>query len=608
MLTARPARPVAMPGGLRDRRSGQSLLLLTIMVSTVLVPITGLAIDGGRGYLVRLKLSTAVDGASLATGRLLGTPPGASVATQTNYATDTAQQFLAANFPKGFFGSSLIGSGNVCIDPGTDNSDPCKVGNGGKLQTYKIRTVAVSASAQMPTFFIRILGFPTVTVNAAGVAQRRDVRVIVVVDRSSSMKTFYTANGIGSSPPGIQDMIWNFVNSFSGSGEIGGRDEVGLVVFGGSGIVAYPTRDVTKDYTDYTQFTPPDNNFKTRSKAIINEIHSESNTGTAEGLYLAYNTLRADAATNADLGSKLNVIVLFTDGLPNGITAFANDPNFSKNYVMSSGSGCTDLGNGSWTSSPLVQKGNTNLIGWFAQFNGFFNGTSDPKNPATKYFAHGLFEPMMAYSQATGLTGTADIDAWMKNGEPTAPQWQNDGCPSTSMPQGTMVKFPDYDLYGNYTNLDNAPAVGTLKPPLGPTGQSLYKLGSLYSNQCGSSTYDPTATSNPCQIGLASWQATVHQAWKIWNQIVWDKSTQLNKVDPGPNMSAPVIFTIGFDDSATTGGEKPDLNMLQLIANDPNSPAAFSKRVNGRAFLASDINAVGTAFEQIKSEILRLSQ
>jgi hypothetical protein len=568
------------------------------MLSSLLVPVVGLAIDGGRAYLVRIKLSTAVDGAALAAGRLLGTPPGASVSTQTTYATNTAQQFLAANFQSGFYGARLVGSGTVCVDPGTDSTDPCGVGNNGQVQTYKIRTVSVSASAQMPTFFMGLLRFPTVTVNASGVAQRRDVRVVVAVDRSSSMGTFYTANGIGSNPPGIQDKIWDFVNSFSGANEIGGRDEVGLVVFGGSAIVAYPTRNIANDYTDYTKFAAPDNNFKTRTKAIINEIKSVTNTGTAEALYLAYMTLRADAATNTDLSTKLNVIVLFTDGLPNGITAFANDPNqtaaHGKNFMISSGSGCTDPSKGSY-STPLVSGTNTNLIGWFSQQNGFKNQNDN---------AHGLFKPMMAYAQSTH-TGAADIDDWMKNGEPDSPQWANHGCPSDVMPQGTMVKFPDYDLYGNYTNLDNAPAVSGMVPPKGSTGQSLYRLGSLYSNQCGSSSYNAASTSNNCQIGLASWQATVHQAWKIWNQIIWDKATQLNKADSAANLSAPVIFTIGFDDSAN---EKPDLKMLQLIANDPNSPARFATRVNGKAYLAADVNAVGTAFEQIRSEILRLSQ
>jgi nucleoid DNA-binding protein len=69
----------------------------------LLIPMVGLAIDGGGAYLVKSKLSSAVDGAALAAGRLMGTPPGASVATQISYASTTAQQFLAANFPTNFF-------------------------------------------------------------------------------------------------------------------------------------------------------------------------------------------------------------------------------------------------------------------------------------------------------------------------------------------------------------------------------------------------------------------------------------------------------------------------------------------------------------------------
>ena len=106
---------------------------------------------------------------------------------------------------------------------------------------------------------------------------------------------------------------------------------------------------------------------------------------------------------------------------------------------------------------------------------------------------------------------------------------------------------------------------------------------------------------------LASWQATAHQAWKIWNQILWDKTTQRNIVDPAVNLSQPIIFTIGFDHSAG-GGEAPDMVLLKLIANDPLSPVAFSTRIKGQAFRAADSNAVDAAFQQIASEILRLSR
>ena len=59
----------------------------------------------------------------------------------------------------------------------------------------------MSASATMPTFFMRILNMPTVTVSAGGVAQRRDVRVVLAIDRSSSMHAFYGANGTCATPP-----------------------------------------------------------------------------------------------------------------------------------------------------------------------------------------------------------------------------------------------------------------------------------------------------------------------------------------------------------------------------------------------------------------------
>jgi Flp pilus assembly protein TadG len=594
---------------LRKRsQGGQAIVLFTLMVSTVLIPITGLAIDGGRGYLVRLKLSSAVDGGALAAARLLGT--GANATAQLANAKATAAQFVAANFPANFFGANLVGTPYVCVDPGTDSSDPCNVGNGKSVATYKMRTVLVRASAAMPTLFMRILGMPISTVASSGLASRRDVRVILVMDRSSSMSSYYT--GVNQTPPSIQDTALKFVNGFSGSGDLGGRDEVGLVVFGGSAIVAYPPRDITKDYTDYTKFTPPDNNFKLSGNIpkYITDLKSGSNTGTAEALYLAYMTLRADAATNTDLSTKLNVIVLFTDGLPNGVTAFANEPTAGQYYMMNSSSNCTGLalGTGSWATSPLVSTTSPNMIGWFSQQNGFAGGSDT-------HGAFGLRQPMMAYAFSSSYTGKGDdIDKYMSSGgTDTAPIPQmlgkNAGCGSPdsghAMPNGTMAHFPDRDIYGNYTTLSAAPAVGGAKPPLAPSGQALYTLGDLFNIQCAGVPYSNVATTNSCQIGLASWQAAAHQAWKIWNQIIWDKTTQTNKADPAANLSQPVIFTIGFEHP---GYEAPDMNLLQMIANDPSSPVSFSTRVKGQAFLAKDPNAVDNAFSQIASQILRLSQ
>ena len=209
----------------KKSQSGQAIIMFTLMVASVLIPMVGLAIDGGRGYLVRLKLSSAVDSGALAAARLLGT--GSNATQQLANAQSTAQQFVAANFPAGFFGANLSGQPNVCIDPGTDSSDPCRVGSGQSVSTYKVRTVSVQATAQMPTLFMRIIGMPTVTVSSSGVASRRDVRVVVALDRSSSMSGYF-----GSSSNSINNLALQFVKSFSGSGDLGGRDEVGRRLLG----------------------------------------------------------------------------------------------------------------------------------------------------------------------------------------------------------------------------------------------------------------------------------------------------------------------------------------------------------------------------------------
>ena len=600
--------------GSKRSQSGQAIVMLTIMTAFVLIPVVGLAIDGSRGYLIRLKLSAAVDGGALAAGRLMGT--GATQAIQQANTIATAKLFVKANFPAGFFGASLQGNPNICLDPGTDTSNVCGVSNGGAVQTYHVRTVSVGATAKMPAMFMGILGIPTINVASTGLAQRRDVRVVLAVDRSGSMSGYF-----GTSSNSIIPMAQAFVDNFSGGTDFGGRDQLGLVVFGGSGIVAYPARNIANDFTDYRSYkdSPPDNQFKTNPKGTIDhylgKITSGSNTGTAEALYLAYMTLRADAATNADLATKLNVIVLFTDGIPNGLTVFANDKNLTQatnqNFMLKAGSGCVDLGKGSYTTPEV---GGTNMIGWLAQEGGNVYGDTDSS-------PQGLGKPMMAYAYS-GYSGAGDdIDSYLSNAgadDAMIPQWNDTKtvgktttgpCASgTPMSSGTIAAFPKYDLFGNYIDLKNnpPPSVNGLSMPMGSTGK-IYEQGTLWSTstQCNSHDFVNTSPNDACMGGLAAWQAAAHQAWKIWNQVIWDNQAQANIIDPGPNLSTPVIFTIGFSHDAS---DLPDMKLLQIIANDPASAVPFSKRINGQAFLASTTGAVQDAFNQISAEILRLSR
>jgi len=90
-----------------------------------------------------------------------------------------------------------------------------------------------------------------------------------------------------------------FVSNFSQ-----GRDMVGLVIFGSSSYTYAPT----------TSFATPDVNGNTVA-SLIGQIVCNGNTNMAEAMYQAYNQIQTVNAT-----TRANVIVLMTDGRPNGFT------------------------------------------------------------------------------------------------------------------------------------------------------------------------------------------------------------------------------------------------------------------------------------------------
>src|SRR5918992_4651948 len=73
-------------------------LVYTAVTLTALVLITGLAVDGGRAYVVKAQLTKAVDGAALGAARNLnsGDPE------------EEAARIFRANFPAGYLGTSTV--------------------------------------------------------------------------------------------------------------------------------------------------------------------------------------------------------------------------------------------------------------------------------------------------------------------------------------------------------------------------------------------------------------------------------------------------------------------------------------------------------------------
>jgi len=87
----------------RQRQSGVAIILLSLMLCTILLPMIGLAFDLTIMYIVRAKLSAAVDAGVLAGGRsLIGSK---TLAAQQTQVTNIALDFLNANMPQGYWGT-----------------------------------------------------------------------------------------------------------------------------------------------------------------------------------------------------------------------------------------------------------------------------------------------------------------------------------------------------------------------------------------------------------------------------------------------------------------------------------------------------------------------
>jgi len=252
---------------------------MTAMTMLVCIPLVGLAVDVGILYMIRGKLQQAVDAAALAGARALA--QGANTAAQAANAQAEATKFFNANMPAGYWGVSSIQFANPTVD---------------SVTTPNYRTVTTSATLTAPLYFLRVLGQNTTTIASASQAGRRDVVMMLVLDRSSSMNNPF--QGTTACAVMVTDAT-QFLNYFAP-----GRDMVGLTVFGSSVFTYAPT----------VTFTTPDANGNTPA-SLIGQITCQGNTNTDEAMYQAYNQL---VVTNSS--TRANVVVLMTDGRPNGFT------------------------------------------------------------------------------------------------------------------------------------------------------------------------------------------------------------------------------------------------------------------------------------------------
>ncbi|MBV9083187.1 MAG: VWA domain-containing protein [Acidobacteriaceae bacterium] len=263
----------------RRAERGASLVLFLYSCFFVLFPFMSFGFDWSILYWTKARLSSAIDAAALAAARSLTVDQ--TGASQTGAAAVVAQKYLNANFPPGLMGITVNFDGT--------NANNFQVVDD---STYKTHTVIMKASATVPLFFARMIGKSTGVVASAGQATRRDLNLMLVLDRTGSIQQ-------AGACPTMKAAAASFVSMFAD-----GRDTVGLVTFMASANLDYP---MTKS-------------FKSSSPSLNDQLATlvcANNTGSAEAFSLAYQQM-----LQLNQPGALNVIVFFTDGHPNTTTAY----------------------------------------------------------------------------------------------------------------------------------------------------------------------------------------------------------------------------------------------------------------------------------------------
>lgn len=266
---APPRRPAP------ERQRG-AIAILTALTLTVLIGAAGLAVDAGRAYGVKARLNAALDATAIAAARALS--EGATDAERITRAQETGNRFFTMNYPADFMSST----------PSSPTINARRLSNGRW-------EVDVSATAVMPTTFMRVLGRQHYDVAARGQAIRRDLDAMLVMDTSGSLAS------PSSTFPTLQNAaINNFVSRFvDGTG----GDRVGLVSFASGAVIDVPiNKNADRGFNRSTMVSR------------INALSAEGATATAEGLSKAVSELEA---IPANVRSSLRVILLFSDGAPN---------------------------------------------------------------------------------------------------------------------------------------------------------------------------------------------------------------------------------------------------------------------------------------------------
>jgi Putative Flp pilus-assembly TadE/G-like/von Willebrand factor type A domain len=263
------------------KNQGGAILITYALLLTVLLGFTALGVEAGRWYLVRSELSKAVDAAAMAGAKNISNP----------YVTDVealAREVGEENFRAGQLGTPAGGAGSISF------TFPPREG------TSKFKVVGqVSAIA----FLAQLFGIHQVATSSTGVAQFREVEIMMVLDKSFSMA--------GTPMTNLKAAAISFLSFFEQTQD---ADKMGLISFNTAASVDHPlsTYFVNDMTTKINAITTPSTTSKRRATNAEDAI-SKSGDQLAGGF-----TDQTGVAADQRIQQYL---VFFTDGNPTAFTS-----------------------------------------------------------------------------------------------------------------------------------------------------------------------------------------------------------------------------------------------------------------------------------------------
>lgn len=165
--------------GFSRQESGAAMVLIAL-AAVPMVGFVGMGTDAARAYLVKSRMSSALDAAALAGGRKFFSPGRDA----------DINMFFNANYPAGYMNATISGP-HISVDELDER-------------------LTLTASANIPTTLMRVLGFDQLTVSAETeiTRQMQALDVVIAIDMSGSMgSSSGSTTRIGAARDAATDLV-----------------------------------------------------------------------------------------------------------------------------------------------------------------------------------------------------------------------------------------------------------------------------------------------------------------------------------------------------------------------------------------------------------------